>query len=236
MICKRLSTWCVLVLACGIAIAISTSNASQEKEAAKHEKRLALTIEVSKEVYKAGEAVPLVIRIKNDGPEGIYISKAEPYIKVTDVNGLVISGAPIDEPPEAPAHYYIQRGDKQIYTVPVSFIEGSGELVEQMEDALERYHSHISNGSYYLQAKIKLSVYEKDSTIQREDMPVKTWVEPRAAVWRAALVSNMVKIQLAPTPIRKSAAVWVLPLICAMIVGSVLLFVVVRKRTSSVQR
>lgn len=147
--------------------------------------------------FRTGEAVPVIVALGNAGTKPAYMEPGLWGFEVTDVQGKrVVPAGSIDEPPPPPPDYFVERGGKQVFVVPLQEVKGRGWIVAFLPNVLERYHLEV--GTYILVAIATVRTYDSASIIVREEEELlhKTWVEPQAVTSSFCLESNPVTIEV----------------------------------------
>ncbi|UCG55802.1 MAG: hypothetical protein JSU70_13135 [Phycisphaerales bacterium] len=163
-----------------------------------------------KDFYDLGEEVPLTVTIVNSSPQPVYIYVDRHgfllglTIRVKDKDGITVAGDPSATPPPPPRHYYVEIDGETVFTVPVRKIEPGQTVTANTADALEGYHGHLQEGTYYLTPNDMAVVHDVDLVILRDDVPHPLWIDPLSVAHEAKYKVNTVEIRL-----RRKAIIYV---------------------------
>jgi hypothetical protein len=94
----------------------------------------------------------------------------------------------------------VVKGDKSVFTVPLSNIDGPGVILALMPDALKIYHKHLSEGIYYLDPGDIEIIHQVTAVIVRQDVPHRLWVEPQSPMVTVRHKLNTVQIEIRRKP------------------------------------
>ncbi len=153
-----------------------------------------------KDSYAIGQQVPLEIVITNHSHEPVYIQVYEngylfKSVNVEDANGITYPYM-IPFPPAPPRNWWIEVDGKKILTVPVIKIESNQTITVVIQDALKYCHDQLQAGTYYLRPGFLTIIHEVGFIINREDLPVKLWINPHSIVTRSRHEINKLEIKL----------------------------------------
>lgn len=147
------------------------------------ESRISIVVKPLKRSYKPGEAVSLAVAVANHDSQPLYIPVCDPevfnpYFRIKDANGVIVSAAAIDDPNRTiPGHYYMQQGEKSVSVFPVLEIRERGLILTFIPNALKRHPNQIAAGRYYLETSGFPIIAEPTLVISRPDYPQWLWVD-----------------------------------------------------------